>query len=198
MRKPRFALLFTLLLLTTLALLSGCAPRPGAGEASEQAGESNVLVDLPALVIDYDADGAPSMGGIALSQLGAIIPPAVADQLALDGDLIAQLQSYNIQNLQINNGAGGLDLLVNGLAIPSISWDGESLAALVEVAGAAGEEIPLLDQILPLLTDLGVAAVVRFPLQPASKKRHSWQTRLRPQTRRRPRTRSSMRSEIRP
>ena len=163
MRNPRLPLLLTLLLLASLAVLSGCAPRAGAGEAAEAAGESEIVVDLPAIVIDYDAEGAPSVGGIPLSELSGLIPPETAAQLVLGPEMIAQLQSFGVQNLQVNNQADGLDIMVNGLEMPSLAWDENSLTALADVAALAGQEIPALEQVLPLLTNLGVAAAVRIP-----------------------------------
>ena len=163
MRKTRFPLLLTLLLVLSLALLSGCAPRSGAGEILDQAGESEVVVDLPAIVIDYDAAGDPSIGGIPLSSFSGVIPPETAAQLVLGPDLVSQLQSMNIQNVQVNNRSAGLDILVNGLQVPSLSWDEESLSSLVGLAAVAGQDVPALDELLPLLTNMGFAAVVRFP-----------------------------------
>jgi hypothetical protein len=163
MRTTRFTWLLTLLLLLSVALLTGCAPRAGSGEIAGEAGEAEVVVDLPAIVIDYDAAGEPSVGGIPLSQFSGIIPPEVADQLVLGPDMVSQLQGYNIQNLQVNNRTDGLDILVNGLEVPSVSWDDESLSSLMAVAGVVSPEMAALEDLLPMLTNLGFAAVLRLP-----------------------------------
>ena len=120
------------LLLVAVLLVAGCAPRPGAGDVLSQAGEGEIVVDLPAMVIDYDLEGQPSVGGVPLSSLG-MLPASVVEQITLDADIIGQLQDANIQNLQVNNQTSGLTLFVNGAQIPSLSWDKDSLATLASL-----------------------------------------------------------------
>jgi hypothetical protein len=163
MRIKRYSWLLTLLFVLSMALLAGCAPRAGSGEILAEAGEADVVVDLPAIVIDYDAAGEPSIGGISLSQFSGIVPPEVAEQLVLGPDMVSQLQSFNVQNIQVNNRTDGLDLLVNGLEMPSLSWNDESLSTMMGVAGAVSPEAAELEQLLPMLTNLGFAAVLRLP-----------------------------------
>ncbi len=163
MRNTRYTWLLTLFIVLLMALLSGCAPRAGSGEVLAGADEADVVVDLPAIVIDYDAAGEPAIGGIPLSQFSGIIPPEMADQLVLGPDIVSQLQSFNVQNIQVNNRSDGLDILVNGLEMPSMSWNDESLASLMGVAGAISPEAAELEQLLPMLTNLGFAAVLRLP-----------------------------------
>lgn len=155
-----------LLLLVALAVLSGCAARQGGGEVVGQAGEGEIAVDLPAIVIDIDADGNPSVAGVPLADLG-VVPTDVVAQLTLPPETIQQLQDANIQNLQVNNMTDGLQFYVNGQEIPSITWDKESLGALSTFAtelGAAegGEQMAVLGKLAPMLTNLGFAAVLKF------------------------------------
>ena len=150
------------LLLVAVLLVAGCAPRPGAGDVLSQAGEGEIVVDLPAMVIDYDLEGRPSVGGVPLSSLG-MLPASVVEQITLDADIVGQLQDANIQNVQVNNQTNGLTLFVNGAQIPSLSWDKESLATLASLAGAMGPDMAVVADIAPLLTNLGFAAVLRIP-----------------------------------
>lgn len=152
----------TLLLVIALLLVTGCAPRAGGGEVLGQAGEGEIAVDLPAMVIDYDADGQPSLGGIPLGSL-SVVPANVLEQITFDAATVAQLQAANIQNIQVNNQTGGLSLYVNGQEIPSVTWDKESLGTLASLAGALGPEMAVVADIAPLLTNLGFAAALRFP-----------------------------------
>ena len=61
MLAKRFLLLFSLALLAAL-VLTGCGARAGAGETAAAAADAPLVLDLPNLTIDYDADGAPSLG----------------------------------------------------------------------------------------------------------------------------------------
>jgi hypothetical protein len=54
--------------------------------------------------------------------------------------------------------------LVNGQSIPSLAWDGEKLVATAEVLETLGAGVALLDRVLPLLTNLGIGVIIRFPL----------------------------------
>lgn len=150
------------LLLVALLLIAGCAPRTGGGEVAGQAGEGEIVVDLPAMVIDYDAEGQPSLGGVPLSAVG-VLPESLVSQITLDAEAIQQLQAANIQNVQVNNQTGGLSLSVNGAEIPSLSWDKDSLGTLASYAGVLSEDLAVVGEIAPLLTNLGFAAVLRFP-----------------------------------
>ena len=54
-------------------MLSACAPRATGGEIAARAAESDVAVDLPALVLDIQEDGSLSVGGQPLADLGAVV-----------------------------------------------------------------------------------------------------------------------------
>ncbi|MEZ4660631.1 MAG: hypothetical protein R2911_24000 [Caldilineaceae bacterium] len=139
-------------------ILAGCTPRPGAGEVAAVAGAGGLVIDLPTLIIDYDNDGKPSYGGVPLAQL----TPA-ADSIILTAGALDALKAANIQHIQINNRTGGLQILVNGRAMPSIQWDDESLAATtgaLEMLGAGG---PVVEQLLPFVRNAGLGIVARFP-----------------------------------
>jgi hypothetical protein len=51
------------LLLVALVLLVGCAPRATSGQIAAAADQSQIVVDLPALVLDVQPDGSLSLGG---------------------------------------------------------------------------------------------------------------------------------------
>lgn len=165
MRKQN-ALWATLLLVAAMVVLTGCAPRAGAGtEAAMAAQDPNQLtIDLPAIVIDFDTNGAASIGGMSVSQLGSLAGADLSGLAAIDPNWVNYFTATNIQHMQVNNGADGLQLLVNGEPIPSLVWDGESLQATAKTAESLGYAIPLLEKVLPLVQRLGVGAIVRFPV----------------------------------
>ena len=55
--------------------------------------------------------------------------------------------------------------MVNGLEIPSISWDADSLAETTTTLSGLGLGLPdALKGLLPLTSQLGIGAIVKFPL----------------------------------
>lgn len=148
-----------------IVALSGCAPRLGQGDTAAQAGADVLSIDLPALVIDFDTNGVPSVGGAPLATLGGAFGVAGLEAVTLAPEQISTLTAANIQHLQINNTPAGLSLLVNGAEIPTLAWDGESLGTLQSLAEQMGDGVPpIVQQLLPVLGQVGVGVTVRFPL----------------------------------
>lgn len=162
MKKSKIAL-WVSLLLVAMVVLAGCAPRVGAGNTAAMAGGDELVVDLPAIVIDFDSAGSPSIGNVPVAQMGGMLGVDLST-LAMDSSMIDFLTASNMQHLQVNNHPDGLLLLVNGEPVPSLAWDGESLSATAEVLAALGVAIPVLDQVLPLVDNLGLGVIVRFPV----------------------------------
>ena len=82
MQHRRLALLLTALLIFTL-VLSACGPRPQQGELAQSATDDTLVVDLPAVYIDYDEQGQASISGAAIAQLGALLGQDLSSSLAL-------------------------------------------------------------------------------------------------------------------
>jgi len=153
------------LLSVAIIVLAGCAPRATSGLTVGQAGESDLVVDLPALVIDIDEAGNPSMGNVPLAQLGATFAPGMLDTLVVPAETVAMMTESNIQHIQIDNSPEGLLLLINGEPIPSIKWDGEILSTTGGLISQLGAGAPVLEQMLPVIANLGLGVIVRFPTQ---------------------------------
>lgn len=157
--RYRHTLAWMSLLLILALVVSGCAPRIGAGQTSETAAADAVVVDLPSIAIDVAEDGSLSMGGIPVAALaGSLGVPA--NLLALPPDLLKTLSDAGIQHVQIANRPDGLALVLNGYEIPSLRWTPEQLSALGGMLGS----MPELAQLLPLLTQLGVGVTLRLPV----------------------------------
>ena len=163
MLNRRVTLWATLLLIAALAL-SACAPRSGQGAAaSAESDPGELVVDLPAIVIDIMADGSPSMGNVPLTQIGGLIRFDLS-AIAVPSVWVDFMVASNIQHIQVNNTSNGLHLLVNGEAVPSISYDGESLSATADALSSLGIAIPMIDKLLGLVDQIGIGATVRFPV----------------------------------
>lgn len=162
MKKSQVTL-WVSLLLVAMVVLAGCAPRVGAGNTAAMAGGDELVVDLPAIVLDVASDGSPSIGNVPVAQMGGMLG-ADLSTLVIDPAWVGYLSDSNIQHLQVNNHPEGLLLLVNGEPIPSLGWDGESLMATADVLAVLGVAVPMLDKLLPLVDQLGLGVIVRFPV----------------------------------
>jgi len=167
--KKRQVTLWVSLLLVAMVVLSGCAPRAGAGMTADMgADDMGLVVDMPAIVLDVASDGSLSIGNVPLAQMGSLVGQDLSGltvaALGIDPGWIEYLSASNIQHMQINNRPDGLLLLVNGEPIPSVSWDGESLATTAATLSQLGVVVPLLEKLLPLVQNLGLGAIVRFPV----------------------------------
>jgi predicted small secreted protein len=174
--QKRVILLASLFLVTAL-IFSGCSSRSGAGSWIGTADPDELFVDLPAIVIDYESDGTASIGGLSHKMVGGTEAPGGMSLspgatmglatslylLSLDARWVQHFMATNIQHIQVNNGADGIYLMVNGMQVPSLVWEEGSLAATADAAETFGLGPPALDKVLPLLQRLGVGAILRFP-----------------------------------
>ena len=152
-----------ILLIAALAL-AGCAPRSGQG--TYDVDEDQLVVDLPALVIDFMEDGSASVGNMPLEDLTAMAGTEI--DIPIPPEVITFLSLANVQHIQVSNTPEGLLLLVNGRSIPSISYDGESLSVLPEALNTFGAAIPMADLLVELVDQIGVGVIARFPVAPGA------------------------------
>lgn len=158
MRYSRMIACVAALLVIAVAL-AGCAPRVGAGTTAAAAAPEDLVVDLPALVIDVGEDGALSMAGMPISQIvGSLGVPLEA---SIDPSQVAMLRGVGIQHIQIANQPDRLALIVNGIEMPSIGWSDD---ALEQVAGLLFAGKPEYGTLLPLLKQLGVGITLNLPV----------------------------------
>jgi hypothetical protein len=136
-----------------------------ASAPTEQPGEPPLLLDLPALVITYDAAGAPSIGdSTPLSNLSALLPEALISQLTLDAAIVERATAAGIQHVMVSNTPSGLRILVNGEPLPTVVWDRQSLDNLLALLGPAQDSLPAsLRDLVGTLTNLGIGLVVQLP-----------------------------------
>jgi hypothetical protein len=134
-------LLPILLVLIIAALMVAACGGGGAG------GREQTWFNLPAAPLDVNPDGTLSLYGIGLP-VGAVIPP----------DLIQQLQTANVQQLQVRAGANGVQIYANGEQMPYLGWDAQSAANLNEVLAAAGVNVNVNQ-----LRTVGLGANLKLP-----------------------------------
>lgn len=150
------------LMLVALFALTGCGPRAGA-QSGAAADPDALVVDLPAIYVDFGNDGVGRIGNMSVSQAGALIGQSLPD-LAVDSSLLKMLEDYDIQTVQLVNTPKGLDILVNGLRVPSLAWDGDVLSNVKTLLEGLGLPLGQAGNVLPLLGTLSSGVVVRFPI----------------------------------
>ncbi len=169
LHKPKIVGKVTWLLLLLLAALAatGCGARSGAGETVAAAPpapfDPSLLLDLPALVITYDAQGVPSLGGTPLSQLPALTPPALLSQLTLNPATITQLAQAGVQTVQMSNTPTGLRILVNDQPLPTLVWDQNSLSNLLALLEPLTGSGGAWGKLVATVTNVGIGLAVHFP-----------------------------------
>lgn len=160
MQTKRATLLMTLLF--GVLLLAGCGPRPGAADQSAEA-SSTMKVNLPAIYIDFDDQGVATMGGMNLSQAGLLLGQKLPN-FRLGPDIINEMKKLDIQHIQLINKPTGLDILVNGLRVPSLAWDPEVLTNLRALFANLGVDLGSAGALVPMLGSVDAGFVLRFPV----------------------------------
>ncbi len=127
--------------------------------------EVTTQIRLPRLVLTYEQDGVPRIFGARLTTIGNMIG-ADLSMANLSADMLEQLQSANIQHVEVELAEQGLFVYANGKTLPYVAWDeasldkaGDLLANLELVPNAA-----IVDKALLLLPRIGLDIVLQFPV----------------------------------
>ncbi len=167
MIKSRKRSLFLTLLLVAGLALTGCVPRPGAGSAPA-AGNDALAIDLPAILVEYDAEGQASLLGMPVGELGAA-RGADLSALSLGQETIDKFTAAKIQHIQVNNQPNVLRIYTNGQPLPAIIWNEEAMNALAETLTGMGTDASMLSTLTPLLPNLGVGLALKMPVPSGQK-----------------------------
>jgi hypothetical protein len=162
MIKSRKRSLFLTLLLVAGLALTGCVPRPGAGSAPA-AGSDALAIDLPAILVEYDAEGQASLLGMPVGELGAALG-ADLSALSLGQETIDKFTAAKIQHIQVNNQPNVLRIYTNGQPLPAIIWNEEAMNALAETLTGMGTDASMLSTLTPLLPNLGLGLALKMPV----------------------------------
>lgn len=143
--------------------LLGCGPRIGGGEVADHLGDAPLVVDLPALYIDYDHTGTAFVGSVPVTVLGDAAGVDLS-MLNLDGAQIAQLVALQIQHVQLSNRPGHPLLLVNGRAIPMPTWTAAELTTAIELLHRLNVGLEEIVPLFPVAAELGGGITLQFPI----------------------------------
>ncbi|MBV7332514.1 hypothetical protein KFU94_30660 [Chloroflexi bacterium TSY] len=160
--RRRFSLLIPLLV--AILVLSGCAPRVGAGTVVDSSDDDVAYLDMAAFLVEYDETGEASLFGTPVSELGDILGTDLSS-LSLSEETIQTMLDNNIQHIQIDKHPGGLRIYMNGNALPSLIWDEQSIDALAQTLDLFGTDASMLTGLLPIITNLGVGITLKMPVR---------------------------------
>ncbi|MEM7532534.1 MAG: hypothetical protein AAF639_10180 [Chloroflexota bacterium] len=161
MRTNKLTIIVALLAMA-LVVLSGCGPRAYGGTVGID--DADFAIDLPAIVLDLDSEGQMSVGGMSMGELSALAGGMDMSAFSLEPDMVQMMMDANIQHLQVENTPSGIMILVNGEPIPSLAWDGDALITTAETLDMLGAGVAMLDNVLPLVQNIGLGAVIRIPV----------------------------------
>lgn len=144
-------------------LLLGCGERIGGGVMAAQQPTSPLVIDLPALYVDYNADGTAYIGSVPAATLGDSLG---VDLSPLDREpvQIQRIVEANIQHIQITTVPNQLRILINGRVAPSLTWAPDELAQAGAKMARFKPSLAPLEPLLPIASTWGGGLVLRFPL----------------------------------
>lgn len=145
-------------------VLAGCGSKEPAQAPSSAPlpGGEVFQVALPRLVVDVDTEGNPSILGVSPLMLKAL--GMDTSSFAVPKETVDQMMKAGIQHLEIASVGDRLVLRANGKPLPHIGWSDDTLGRALGLAGTL--EVPnaaLYNNIVPLITRLGLDVVLRFP-----------------------------------
>lgn len=141
--RPKIVQIFAVTLIVSL-ILGAC----GGGTTG------STWFNLPSAKVHVQADGTARVWGYNVGYIG--LTPA----------LIQQLQSANIQELEVRIGYNGIHVYANGEDLPYIPWDQESVETLQDILPAL-PNVPnaeLIANALPWLRTIGLGVELDLPL----------------------------------
>jgi hypothetical protein len=151
----------SVLIIIGVLLLAACGPATIPTTPPKTPSGEVFMIALPRITVDYDSQGNPtSVLGLDLSKLGvqpqALKLPAQTTQLLTNG---------GVQHIELAFVGHGVVVYVDGKPLPYINWDDATLERAIGLAGAFGlQNADLYQQIVPMITRLGLDLVLRFPI----------------------------------
>ena len=160
----RFSRILVLLVVASL-VLSACGPAVQTGADEMTPSGQRFLVELPRIVVDFDSQGRPSIGGVGLSDIESLTGFQL-QPIALNPFYVDWMTFTNIQHIELVYSGSGIFIYVNGELIPYLDWDEDSLSNLATAVGVLGQAYAnMINLFIPMLTRTGAAVAATFPLQ---------------------------------
>lgn len=113
--------------------------------------------------VKFDEQGRPALLGLTADDLASM----GVSGMALPAATLADMQAANIQHMEFQTQPDGAFIYVNGEPLPTIIWDTQLLANLMEVVrslAADSQLLPLLEALVPYVDRADVGILVHFPI----------------------------------
>ena len=165
LRSPQ---LMSLAILSCLCLLCGCTSALNPSTSNDitllSLLDESATAQAPSQwIVRYDRSGRPALEGAPFTQMDAPALSSLADGLTLSAATMAAAQARDIQQIDVELGAGGLELWVNGWNLPSIGWDAARLGAAQALLTTYSPQLASLPQQLQRLEPQLLKIAIRFP-----------------------------------
>lgn len=155
-----------LLVLVFAVILAGCGGEGVEAPTGLTTPKGEIFqIALPRIVVDVDADGAPTVLGISPGLLSAV--GVDVSGFSLPKDLVDQLTGAGVQHIEVASVGDRLMFFVDGQPLPHLGWSQDSLSRVLDVLDAL--EVPnasTIRTVLPIVTRFGLDVVLRLPRSP--------------------------------
>lgn len=112
--------------------------------------------------VKFDEQGRPGLLALSADDL-----TAMGVNFALPADMLANIQAANLQTVELQTDPASATIYANGEPLPTLIWDTQLLANLMEVVRALATDsplLPLLEQVVPYLDRADVGIMIHFPV----------------------------------
>jgi len=121
------------------------------------------MIALPRIVINFDANGSPSVLGLSLTDVGKYTGMNLST-MQLNKFYIDWMMAADVQHLELRQTGNGIIMFVNGKAMPHLGWSDASLQQATDFAGLFNvQNTGMIKKFLPIVRRLGLDLVLTFP-----------------------------------
>jgi hypothetical protein len=113
--------------------------------------------------VKFDETGRAGMLGLTPDDMAAMGMTGIG----LPPDMLGKIQGANIQNIEFRTKPEGAFIYANGEPLPTLIWDTQLLANLMELIKQLAPDapvLPLLEAMVPYLDRADVGVMLHFPV----------------------------------
>lgn len=137
---------------------------PGAAKQVSLTPHTDPAAVIIKFEVRFDEEGVPAVLGLSTRDLATL---GVTGMSSLAPEMLGKLQAHNVQHLELRTKPDGVHIYSNGEPLPTIMWDSQLLANLVDVWGKVAPTSafwPVVQALFPTLDRADVGILVHFPV----------------------------------
>lgn len=147
-------------------LLAGCGPAMVPAAAPETATGEVFVIGLPRIVLAVDAQGKIGLEGFPIDDILSVVGMAnPLSGFAIDPFYPTWMTNANIQHIELRTTGAGVALLANGIPMPHVAWNDESLQQTADLAPLFLLQAEMVKKFIPVISRMGLSVAVKFPLK---------------------------------